>query len=456
MKKISAIFISIFLLSCNNENTDIAETRSDDLRVNGVSTTAFTATISGVFDNISKIDIALGKNGILYCPKTDKAESIFKSWLEGNDNPDCHVYNTKDGFDNELFSAIIGPLYPETEYAFCLFSQGKDGSNRKISSVSTFTTGHFSPEFEELQIEDIHYIDATVKSSLKMDAKDAENCTRGLLLTEKPGGGINEALNITEITSLYNDDDPRFNVIVHGIKPDMNYYARLFVKYKGSDGNDTFLYGPEKTFSAKRSEEMAVDLGLPSGIMWANCDLGEWIFNADYHPDDLYYRWGSIKSVDRYDNTGKNGYEWWNSSDNCYVQIGTDISGSKYDVAHNLLGGKWRLPSKKDVEELINYCNTKQILDLSAIVWITEWEKYENVIRYAGNIIGPNNNRIMLQEDSWWTGAISDDGVNACVFTYYAKKQQSSTVQVNRGEIVLRDVPREEPNKIRAVWDPNM
>ena len=173
MKKISAIFISIFLLSCNNENTDIAETRSDDLRVNGVSTTAFTATISGVFDNISKIDIALGKNGILYCPKTDKAESIFKSWLEGNDNPDCHVYNTKDGFDNELFSAIIGPLYPETEYAFCLFSQGKDGSNRKISSVSTFTTGHFSPEFEELQIEDIHYIDATVKSSLKMDAKDA-------------------------------------------------------------------------------------------------------------------------------------------------------------------------------------------------------------------------------------------------------------------------------------------
>ena len=157
----------------------------------------------------------------------------------------------------------------------------------------------------------------------------------------------------------------------------MNYYARLFVKYKGSDGNDTFLYGPEKAFSAKRSEEMAVDLGLPSGIMWANCDLGEWIFNADYHPDDLYYRWGSIKSVDRYDNTGKNGYEWWNSSDNCYVQIGTDISGSKYDVAHNLLGGKWRLPSKKDVEELINYCNTKQILDLSAIVWITEWEKYE-------------------------------------------------------------------------------
>lgn len=457
-KLASRILFLCFVFSfwnCDKSRELSDSTNVDDLNITGINTTSFTATIKGELKNISKIDIALGKHGVLYCPKTDKAESIFKSWLEGNDNPDCHVYNTKDGFDNELFSAIIGPLYPETEYAFCLFSQGKDGSNRKISSVSTFTTGHFSPEFEELQIEDIHYIDATVKSSLKMDAKDAENCTRGLLLTEKPGGGINEALNITEITSLYNDDNPRFNVIVHGIKPDMNYYARLFVKYKGSDGNDTFLYGPEKAFSAKRSEEMAVDLGLPSGIKWAKCDLGEWEYNNDYQSDDLFFRWGSVVPSKRYD-ANKNNYEYWNETSNNYVEIGQEISNTEYDVAKVMMGGKWRMPKKEDVEELAEICNVKSFAEVEYNLYDHTKDQLIKDWCYEGIIIGPNNNRIKMSSNyMYWTGTV-DEEQRPFDYCFYPIRDENSHGEV--GNITLGTIfrKREEPHRIRPVWDPNL
>lgn len=57
------------------------------------------------------------------------------------------------------------------------------------------------------------------------------------------------------------------------------------------------------------------------------------------------------------------GYNWGSSNTGIYAStpgasLTTDITpASGYDIARELLGGKWRLPTKAEVEELKNNCN---------------------------------------------------------------------------------------------------
>ena len=73
-----------------------------------------------------------------------------------------------------------------------------------------------------------------------------------------------------------------------------------------------------------------------------------------------YYAWGET--------TTKNEYSFWtyqfSSSEGYlkYVNIGDDISGTSYDSATVTWGTPWRMPSKEQIEELLN--NTSSL-------WVT-------------------------------------------------------------------------------------
>lgn len=94
-----------------------------------------------------------------------------------------------------------------------------------------------------------------------------------------------------------------------------------------------------------------VDLGLPSGIMWAKCDLGE--TSPDKYGDR--YSWG----------------ETWTKTTNDYYYF-TDIVEGQYtkydsrdkrfflekedDAAYLRLGEGWRYPTENEMQELIDNC----------------------------------------------------------------------------------------------------
>ena len=87
-----------------------------------------------------------------------------------------------------------------------------------------------------------------------------------------------------------------------------------------------------------------VDLGLPSGLLWATCNVGA------SSPEDYgdYYAWGETKTKSEYNNT---------NSDN-YGEYADDISGnSEYDAARAKWGASWRIPTKTEFEELLSYCD---------------------------------------------------------------------------------------------------
>lgn len=97
-----------------------------------------------------------------------------------------------------------------------------------------------------------------------------------------------------------------------------------------------------------------VDLGLPSGLKWATCNIGA---NSPSEYGN-YYAWSET--------TTKNKY----TEDNCAVyrkdttwlkQTGIiDDNGNltpMYDAARANWGGSWRMPSRAEYEELMHNCN---------------------------------------------------------------------------------------------------
>ena len=123
-----------------------------------------------------------------------------------------------------------------------------------------------------------------------------------------------------------------------------------------------------------------VDLGLPSGLKWATCNVG-----AD-SPEEFgdYYAWGETYTKDGYD------------EDNCGlwdVEM-EDIGGNpEYDVATSEWGDDWRLPTKEDFNELVEECEWK-------------WMKKKGV--YGMRVKGPNGNSIFLPAAGYRYGTTLD------------------------------------------------
>lgn len=116
-----------------------------------------------------------------------------------------------------------------------------------------------------------------------------------------------------------------------------------------------------------------VDLGL--SVMWAECNIGA-DRNIDY---GNHYAWGETNT--------KNCYFVENSKTmDKYMH---DISGSyENDVARQSLGSPWRIPTKKEIDELIEECT---------------WTRGEIYGVYGYIVTGPNGNRIFLPNTGYYS-----------------------------------------------------
>lgn len=127
---------------------------------------------------------------------------------------------------------------------------------------------------------------------------------------------------------------------------------------------------------AKRLEELKttinghkfVDLGLPSGLKWATCNVG-----ADL-PEEYgdYYAWGEVKT--------KSSYTEENSV--TYRKPLSNISGNPtYDVARKKWGSSWRMPTDDEFRELLGEC---------------KWQETRQGGKNGYEVIGSNGNSIFL------------------------------------------------------------
>lgn len=115
-------------------------------------------------------------------------------------------------------------------------------------------------------------------------------------------------------------------------------------------------------------EEMYVDLGLPSGLLWAtrNIDVTQknGFAESPYQYTCSYYSWGNIDGHNPTSGTSFSPYSFgtsdssepYVSSKGAQIQY-PDVIDAEHDAAKNLLGGSWRTPNTNEFTELINNCD---------------------------------------------------------------------------------------------------
>ena len=104
-----------------------------------------------------------------------------------------------------------------------------------------------------------------------------------------------------------------------------------------------------------------VDLGLPSGLKWAKCNVGA---EKETQWGD-YFMWGSTEPNAASQCTWSNAPFNNGSShyDKTYFNSVKDtvcpnrILSKEYDAATQIMGGDWRMPTKADFQELLDYTN---------------------------------------------------------------------------------------------------
>lgn len=91
-----------------------------------------------------------------------------------------------------------------------------------------------------------------------------------------------------------------------------------------------------------------VDLGLPSGVLWATCNIGA---NA-IEEHGTFFAWGEISPKQEYN---------YDNSTTTDMNPGNISGNAKYDAAKANWGDEWRIPTRKEFQELIDNCTWKQV-----------------------------------------------------------------------------------------------
>lgn len=121
---------------------------------------------------------------------------------------------------------------------------------------------------------------------------------------------------------------------------------------------------------AHQEQFNGVDLGLPSGTIWANMNVGA---NSVSDFGDLF-SWGESETKESYTD-----YDYVKETKNHTLQ-------GRHDAAYTILGSEWHTPSASDFDELIENCNWR-------------WKTLNGHNGYE--IKGHNGNTIFLPASGW-------------------------------------------------------
>ena len=197
----------------------------------------------------------------------------------------------------------------------------------------------------------------------------------GITVTEN--NGVKEFESEQNITITASDDSENWMGPMLGEIP-----ARIRGKISGSQlyctisltvtglGEVNIVFGtdPAGGVSGSINGHEYVDLGLPSGLKWATCNIGA----DNYLGEGNWYSWGELYTKE------------WYTQDSCTtsnLEI-SDISGNpEYDVARYMWGDEWRMPTNEEYLELLENCKL-------------EWVMVDNIVGYR--VTGPNGNYIFL------------------------------------------------------------
>lgn len=203
--------------------------------------------------------------------------------------------------------------------------------------------------------------------------------------------------------------------------PKSYFSASGYVKYKG---DSTYYYDDLEKFDfvyvscPDDNHPHAIDLGLPSGVKWACCNVGA----NQPSGEGGYFAWGETgEKAEYYNHT----HSFWDRENYKWKVIPTEISGTEYDAAHVNWGGNWQMPMAYYVQELIDNCTFERLrIDDSGMIGLL--------------VTGPNGETIYLPHCGYkHSGHLQSWKYGEC---YYWSSSLQPDKYIPRGYILFYDL----------------
>lgn len=164
-----------------------------------------------------------------------------------------------------------------------------------------------------------------------------------------------------------------------------------------------------------------IDLGLPSGMLWGDCNLGA----KKGWESGNYYAWGEINPKESYNESSyqHSGKYWFTMKKYCqkriYGKVDRKTVLQPVDNAVTILNKNACIPSTDDFEELIENCTWEfchnEEGDIAYYICTSKINKKQIIFPITGNII--NKQVYSPQKGYYWTSDLNS--INCCANIFF-------------------------------------
>ena len=351
-------------------------------------------------------------------------------------NPTIDNKKTYDGKGAGTFTSQLSNLAPETTYYVRAYATNIKGTS--YGEEMSFTTLKITvPTVTTRDVTDITLNSATCGGNVTYSG-GREVTARGVCWSTNPNPTIND--NKTTDGS----GTGSFTSNLTNLTAYTTYYVRAYAtNEKGTS------YGDEKSFTTEEEEEEEegcepdgeingygyVDLGLPSGVKWATCNVGA--SSPEEYGD--YFAWGETTTKTEYSSSSTSGLSISELQSQGYIDGNNNLT-PQHDAATANWGGNWRMPTKDEMQELLDNCE-----------WI--WTAWSGVDGYK--VIGSNGNCIFLpaagyrvglllhevgSNGGYWSSIPYTDNYDASILGFYANDRQDMFISPRNNGQTIRPV----------------
>ncbi len=369
--------------------------------------------------------------------------------LPSTSDASCRVYYFREGNADVTDSTIE---MDETTAIFCDISAIYSFSNNTVTLAAAFKPYTWRLCFK-----------GTPGMAIKV--KSSSGILYNTLLNRNTGEFSTSSKDITLIVStegytpyIYGSFAETRNTL--RLKVGGSYYDRTIASSILSAGNSGYYTIPTTINHANWtpvvdvSEIRYVDLGLPSGILWAKCNLGA--ATEDEFGD--FYAWGETSGYNGLDRVFDwTTYKWCDGSNYSLTKYCTNSSygiidsimtlQSTDDAARVNLGFPWRVPTRTEWQELDTYTTkeTTVINGISGRILTSKLNSESIFLPFGGyftgsDYINPGTNA------NYWTSSLHPQNPS---YAYIAYAPSSGGIRYNG------NLPRCETEAIRPVYDPS-